>query len=208
MNLSFLLQGHPSGEAFIQMDSEHAAAMAAADRHNKYMQIPGKKQRYIEVFQCSADDMNLVLTGPGAATGALSPALFPAAMAAAQTRPLLSPGKRSFRMCMGVGLDRWVWRRYTECWTRLVSTGSVFASGGTFLHAQQQQALAAAGFLPGLTQPALFGSHVPAALQNGNLAAAQAAALAGGVDALAGLRLLHGAARLPFLPGGKSWLSS
>lgn len=74
------------------MDSEQAAAMAAADRHNKYMQISGKKQRYIEVFQCSADDMNLVLTGP-ASTGAL-PALFPAAMAAAQTRPLLSPGKR------------------------------------------------------------------------------------------------------------------
>ena len=56
-------QGHPSGEAFIQMDSEMSAATAAAIAHNKYMQI-GKKQRYIEVFQCSPEDMHLVITGP------------------------------------------------------------------------------------------------------------------------------------------------
>ncbi|VDK78871.1 unnamed protein product [Gongylonema pulchrum] len=56
-------QGHPSGEAFIQMDSEISAATAAALAHNKYMQI-GKKQRYIEVFQCSPEDMNLVVTSP------------------------------------------------------------------------------------------------------------------------------------------------
>ncbi|XP_074603955.1 uncharacterized protein LOC141857360 [Brevipalpus obovatus] len=55
-------QGQPSGEAFIQMDSEQSAALAAAQRHHKYMNF-GKKQRYIEVFQCSIDDMNLVLTG-------------------------------------------------------------------------------------------------------------------------------------------------
>ncbi|RWS31711.1 RNA-binding protein fusilli-like protein, partial [Leptotrombidium deliense] len=54
--------GQPSGEAFIQMDSEQSAALAATQRHHKYM-IFGKKQRYIEVFQCSIDDMNLVLTG-------------------------------------------------------------------------------------------------------------------------------------------------
>jgi hypothetical protein len=37
--------------------------MTAVDRHNKYMQI-GRKQRYIEVFQCSADDMSLTLAAP------------------------------------------------------------------------------------------------------------------------------------------------
>uniref|UniRef100_A0A914W4Q5 RRM domain-containing protein n=1 Tax=Plectus sambesii TaxID=2011161 RepID=A0A914W4Q5_9BILA len=76
-------QGHPSGEAFIQMDSEQAAAASSADRHNKYMQI-AKKQRYIEVFQCSADDMNLVLTGP------TSGPVLPGGMG--QTRLPLSPG--------------------------------------------------------------------------------------------------------------------
>ena len=57
-----VIQGQPSGEAFIQMDSEQSAAQAASMRHHKYM-VFGKKQRYIEVFQCSIDDMNLVLTG-------------------------------------------------------------------------------------------------------------------------------------------------
>ena len=50
------------------MDSEQSAALAAPQRHHKYMtcvnqQNQMKKQRYIEVFQCSIDDMNLVLTG-------------------------------------------------------------------------------------------------------------------------------------------------
>lgn len=38
-------QGHPSGEAFIQMDSECSAASAAQSMHNKYMEL-GKKKRY------------------------------------------------------------------------------------------------------------------------------------------------------------------
>uniref|UniRef100_A0A0N5AWX6 RRM domain-containing protein n=1 Tax=Syphacia muris TaxID=451379 RepID=A0A0N5AWX6_9BILA len=63
VHMVYNAQGHPSGEAFIQMDSEIAAATAAAIAHNKYMQI-GKKQRYIEVFQCSPDDINLVITNP------------------------------------------------------------------------------------------------------------------------------------------------
>jgi len=66
--------GQPSGEAFIQMDSEQSALLAAQQRHHRYM-IFGKKQRYIEVFQCSVDDMNLVLTG-----------------GIPVQRPLLSPG--------------------------------------------------------------------------------------------------------------------
>lgn len=44
------------------MDSEEAAYASAKDKHNKYM-VYGKKNRYIEVFQCSGDDMNLVLNG-------------------------------------------------------------------------------------------------------------------------------------------------
>lgn len=63
VHMVYNTQGHPSGEAFIQMDSEMSAATAAALAHNKYMQI-GKKQRYIEVFQCSPEDINLVLTNP------------------------------------------------------------------------------------------------------------------------------------------------
>ncbi|XP_044008245.1 RNA-binding protein fusilli isoform X3 [Aphidius gifuensis] len=55
-------QGQPSGEAFIQMDSENSAFSCATQRHHRFMMF-GKKHRYIEVFQCSGDDMNLVLTG-------------------------------------------------------------------------------------------------------------------------------------------------
>jgi len=75
------LQGQPSGEAFIQMDSEQSAFLSAQQKHHRYM-IFGKKQRYIEVFQCSGEDMNLVLTG-GIPAGAVSPA---------KAAALLSPG--------------------------------------------------------------------------------------------------------------------
>lgn len=77
-----MLQGQPSGEAFIQMDSEQNAFLAAQLRHNRYM-IFGKKQRYIEVFQCSGEDMNLVLSGVLPPT---SPAISPVGKA------LMSPG--------------------------------------------------------------------------------------------------------------------
>lgn len=39
-------QGHPSGEAIVQMDSENAAAMTAQAMHNKYMEM-GKKKRLV-----------------------------------------------------------------------------------------------------------------------------------------------------------------
>jgi epithelial splicing regulatory protein 1/2 len=58
------LQGQFNGEAFIQMDSETAAQASAQQKHHKVMMF-GKKQRYIEVFQCSGEDMNLVLNGGG-----------------------------------------------------------------------------------------------------------------------------------------------
>lgn len=44
------------------MDSESAAQASAQQKHHKHMMF-GKKQRYIEVFQCSGEDMNLVLNG-------------------------------------------------------------------------------------------------------------------------------------------------
>ena len=45
------------------MTHEQAAFLAAQNRHHRYMGF-GKKQRYIEVFQCSGEDMNNVLIGP------------------------------------------------------------------------------------------------------------------------------------------------
>ncbi|CAK1543605.1 unnamed protein product [Leptosia nina] len=75
VHMVFNAQGHPSGEAFIQMDSEASAYLCAQQKHHRYMTF-GKKQRYIEVFQCSGDDMNLVLTGgvtPATSPKVLSP---------------------------------------------------------------------------------------------------------------------------------------
>ncbi|KAF2884210.1 hypothetical protein ILUMI_21965 [Ignelater luminosus] len=81
VHMVYNAQGQPSGEAFIQMDSEQSAYNAAQQKHHRYM-IFGKKQRYIEVFQCSGEDMNLVLTGG-----------IPAPVSPAKAAPaLLSPG--------------------------------------------------------------------------------------------------------------------
>lgn len=99
-NMCFLLnycrcQGQPSGEAFIQMDSEEAARASAQQKHNKFM-VFGKKYRYIEVFQCSGDDMNLVLNGglhtpPNASKPSLlSPGMLPQTPQSTQSSP--SPG--------------------------------------------------------------------------------------------------------------------
>ncbi|XP_058465503.1 RNA-binding protein fusilli isoform X3 [Malaya genurostris] len=62
VHLVYNAQGQFNGEAFIQMDSETAAFQSAQQKHHKNMMF-GKKQRYIEVFQCSGDDMNMVLNG-------------------------------------------------------------------------------------------------------------------------------------------------
>jgi len=53
------------------MNNEGSAAQAAMTKHHNYMYF-GKKQRYIEVFQCSGEDMHLVLIRLGVASGALS----------------------------------------------------------------------------------------------------------------------------------------
>lgn len=44
------------------MNSEEAARLCAQRKHNHFM-VYGKKYRYIEVFQCCGDDMNMVLNG-------------------------------------------------------------------------------------------------------------------------------------------------
>lgn len=56
------------------MKSEQAAFQAAQKKHFHHMQV-GKKQRYIEVIQCSGEDMNYQLTGnvPSVTNGVLPP---------------------------------------------------------------------------------------------------------------------------------------
>ncbi|XP_050322490.1 RNA-binding protein fusilli isoform X2 [Bactrocera neohumeralis] len=82
-------QGQPSGEAFIQMDSEESARLCAQRKHNQFMMF-GKKYRYIEVFQCSGDDMNMVLNG--GLQSPISATPHPHLSAAAKQSSLLSPG--------------------------------------------------------------------------------------------------------------------
>ncbi|XP_067628955.1 RNA-binding protein fusilli-like [Eurosta solidaginis] len=82
-------QGQPSGEAFIQMDSEESARLCALRKHNQFMMF-GKKYRYIEVFQCSGDDMNMVLNGGLQSPVATAPHLHHPG--AAKQTSLLSPG--------------------------------------------------------------------------------------------------------------------
>ncbi|XP_078254535.1 epithelial splicing regulatory protein 1 [Rhinoraja longicauda] len=61
-------QGRPSGDAFIQMRSSDRAFLAAQRCHKRTM-----KERYVEVFQCSADEMNYVLMGGILNRNGLSP---------------------------------------------------------------------------------------------------------------------------------------
>uniref|UniRef100_A0A672SH52 Epithelial splicing regulatory protein 1 n=1 Tax=Sinocyclocheilus grahami TaxID=75366 RepID=A0A672SH52_SINGR len=62
------LQGRPSGDAFIQMRSADRAFLAAQHCHKRSM-----KERYVEVFACSAQEMNIVLMGGTLNRSGLSP---------------------------------------------------------------------------------------------------------------------------------------
>uniref|UniRef100_A0A2D4HW42 RRM domain-containing protein n=1 Tax=Micrurus lemniscatus lemniscatus TaxID=129467 RepID=A0A2D4HW42_MICLE len=73
-------QGRPSGDAFIQMKSSDRAFLAAQKCHKKTM-----KDRYVEVFQCSAEEMNFVLMGGTLNRNGLSPP------------PCISPPSYSFQ---------------------------------------------------------------------------------------------------------------
>jgi len=74
-------QGVPTGEAFVQMDSEYAAELAATTKTKKLYIINGAK-RYMEVIQCSGDDMNVALncglSPPPPAAAAAASSLQPA----------------------------------------------------------------------------------------------------------------------------------
>lgn len=78
--------GSPSGEAFIQMDSEKSADSTAVGRSKKLFYM-GNKKCFLEVIQCSGEDMNLVLT-----TGLSPPAaLLPSAAAITGPQLMLPP---------------------------------------------------------------------------------------------------------------------
>lgn len=62
------LQGRPSGDAFIQMKVSDKAFMVSQKCHKKTM-----KDRYVEVFQCSTEEMSIVLMGGTLNRSGLSP---------------------------------------------------------------------------------------------------------------------------------------
>ncbi|XP_072321623.1 epithelial splicing regulatory protein 2 isoform X1 [Eucyclogobius newberryi] len=86
-------QGRPSGDAFIQMKSSDKAFMVSQKCHKKTM-----KDRYVEVFQCSTEEMSIVLMGGTLNRSGLSPPPCklpclspPTAYAAFPTPPALLP---------------------------------------------------------------------------------------------------------------------
>ncbi|TFK09026.1 Epithelial splicing regulatory protein 2 [Platysternon megacephalum] len=87
-------QGRPSGDAFIQMKSSDRAFLVAQKCHKKMM-----KDRYVEVFQCSGEEMNFVLMGGTLNRSGLSPppcklpCLSPPAYAAFQTAAAVIPAE-------------------------------------------------------------------------------------------------------------------
>lgn len=56
VHIIYNLQGRPSGEAFVQLQTADQAHTCANDRHLKHL-----GERYIEVFQCSVQDMTWML---------------------------------------------------------------------------------------------------------------------------------------------------
>ncbi|XP_030639288.1 epithelial splicing regulatory protein 1 isoform X2 [Chanos chanos] len=78
-------QGRPSGDAFIQMRSPERAFLAAQRCHKR-----GMKERYVEVFQCSVQEMSIVLMGGTLNRSGISPP------------PCLSPPSYSFPAGGGV----------------------------------------------------------------------------------------------------------
>lgn len=79
------------------MDSEQSSESASVNKHKKFMFI-GNKKRYIEVLQCSGEDMNLVLTNgvQMPTSSSIMPTMAPPTAATPQIipaqRPLISPG--------------------------------------------------------------------------------------------------------------------
>uniref|UniRef100_A0A8C2K9A2 Epithelial splicing regulatory protein 2 n=1 Tax=Cyprinus carpio TaxID=7962 RepID=A0A8C2K9A2_CYPCA len=90
-------QGRPSGDAFIQMKSADRAFMVAQKCHKKMM-----KDRYVEVFQCSTEEMSFVLMGGTLNRSGLSPppcklpCLSPPTYAAFPATPGMLPTEAAF----------------------------------------------------------------------------------------------------------------
>ncbi|XP_048402784.1 epithelial splicing regulatory protein 2 isoform X5 [Stegostoma tigrinum] len=80
-------QGRPSGDAFIQMKSADRAFLVAQKCHKKTM-----KDRYVEVFQCSGDEMSYVLMGGTLNRSGLSPPPCKLPCLSPPTYPTFSPG--------------------------------------------------------------------------------------------------------------------
>ncbi|XP_072135254.1 epithelial splicing regulatory protein 2 isoform X3 [Mobula birostris] len=80
-------QGRPSGDAFIQMKSPDRAFLVAQKCHKKTM-----KDRYVEVFQCSGDEMSYVLMGGTLNRSGLSPPPCKLPCLSPPTYPTFSPG--------------------------------------------------------------------------------------------------------------------
>lgn len=94
VHMIFNSHGQPAGEAFVQMGSEDAAFLAAFHRHGHYIMAAGK-QRYIEVLQCSVDDMNQLLADALPVPTFVPPApgtAVPVGIYPPGTRPMLLPG--------------------------------------------------------------------------------------------------------------------
>ncbi|PIK58041.1 putative epithelial splicing regulatory protein 2 [Apostichopus japonicus] len=85
IHMVYNLQGKPNGEAFIQMTAQEHAYMAAQSCHMKYM-----GERYVEVFQCSGDEMSMVLMGGPRQMPKMSMSM-PVPGAIAPTTPLAYP---------------------------------------------------------------------------------------------------------------------
>ncbi|XP_069757629.1 epithelial splicing regulatory protein 2 isoform X1 [Narcine bancroftii] len=80
-------QGRPSGDAFIQMKSPDRAFLVAQKCHKKTM-----KDRYVEVFQCSGDEMSYVLMGGTLNRSGLSPPPCKLPCLSPPTYPTFTPG--------------------------------------------------------------------------------------------------------------------
>ncbi|GAU89108.1 hypothetical protein RvY_01699 [Ramazzottius varieornatus] len=99
IHMVYNAQGNACGEAFVQMDSDQAAFRASIDRHHKFIDMGkyNKKNRYIEVYQCSPDEMSggaimSPLTspqGPGGSTQQVAPPNIPFPLT---RQPILSQG--------------------------------------------------------------------------------------------------------------------
>uniref|UniRef100_A0A8C1XAM2 Epithelial splicing regulatory protein 2 n=1 Tax=Cyprinus carpio TaxID=7962 RepID=A0A8C1XAM2_CYPCA len=94
VHMVFNQQGRPSGDAFIQMKSADRAFMVAQKCHKKMM-----KDRYVEVFQCSTEEMSFVLMGGTLNRSGLSPppcklpCLSPPTYAAFSATPAMLPAE-------------------------------------------------------------------------------------------------------------------